>query len=486
MTTQPLNHSHRGSLQNWIAIPLFSAALLIPCFWQSRIQAADLSSHIYNAWLATQIRQGTAPGLSISPQSNNVLFDLMLDWLFLRVGPDWAQRVAVSVSVLVFGWGAILFIFRVAGRNWWFAAPSVAMLAYGFIFHMGLFNFYLSLGICLWYLAIIWRPGEKKNWRIQAYAAPLLILAWIAHPFPVAWAVATAAYTTAANVVQPHRRPLLLLLALTALVAARFVLTHRYLCNWSLDQAAFITGANQVALFGMKYVPTLAGLLLVWAVLLRNLIKRSGMSHLLSTIPFQLWLLSAAAVLLIPDRILLPQFGRPLGYIAERLSLTSALMLCAILAAAPATRLIKVALGSVAVLFFALLYTDHRDLNRMEDKLDIVVSHLPPAQRVVRPLPDQSLRLLCIHHDLDRACIGHCFSYANYEPSSRQFRIRAQPRNGIVLDSDADVDAVARGAYVMQTRDLPLYLVYQCGLNLRDLCSRQMHAGDTIAQRPAQ
>src|SRR5271156_1634597 len=153
--------------RDWIAIPLFSIALLIPCFWQSRIQSADLSSHIYNAWLASQIHQGRAPDLWIASQSNNVLFDLMLEWLLVRVGPDLAQRFAVSISVLVFGWGAVLFIFRVAGRNWWFAAPCVAMLAYGFIFHMGLFNFYLALGLCLWYLAISW----GKGWRVYVFAS---------------------------------------------------------------------------------------------------------------------------------------------------------------------------------------------------------------------------------------------------------------------------------------------------------------------------
>src|SRR5271170_1916391 len=116
---------HRG----WIAIPLFSVVLLIPCFWQSRIQSADLSSHVYNAWLASLIQQGAAPGLWIAPQSNNVLFDLMLDWLLVRVGPDLAQRLAVSISVLVFGWGGIRFIFRVAGRNWWVAALYVAMFS---------------------------------------------------------------------------------------------------------------------------------------------------------------------------------------------------------------------------------------------------------------------------------------------------------------------------------------------------------------------
>src|SRR5580698_3718321 len=231
-------------LRNWISIPLFSVALLIPCFWQSRIQSADLSSHIYNAWLASKIHQGTAPGLWISSQSNNVLFDLMLEWLLVKVGPSLAQRLAVSVSVLIFGWGAIRFIFSVAGSNWWFAAPCVAMFSYGFIFHMGFFNFYLSIGFCLWYLAIFWDCSHNKAWKIQLMATPILIVAWIAHPFPVVWTVGTAAYIALANSIQPRRRTTLLLPGLAALATTRFILTHRYAYSWSLDQATFITGAN--------------------------------------------------------------------------------------------------------------------------------------------------------------------------------------------------------------------------------------------------
>jgi hypothetical protein len=480
MTAKPSNHGNHGSLRNWIAIPLFSVVLLIPCFWQSRIQSADLSSHIYNAWLASQIRQRAAPGLWISSQSTNILFDLMLEWLLVREGPDLAQRLAVSASVLLFGWGAIRLIFRVAGRNWWFAAPCVAMLSYGFIFHMGFFNFYLSMGLCLWYLAIVW--GSGKTWRIQALAAPLLILAWLAHPFPVLWAVGTAAYVTLANRFQ-SRRPLLLLLALAALITVRYILTHRYAYSWSSDQAAFATGANQIALFGLKYVPPFVGLLLVWAALLHTLIKRQGMAHLLATVPFQLWLLNAAAVVLVPDRVLFPQFAQPLGYIAERLSLAAGLMMCAVVAAAPTTRLLRVALVSVAVLFFGLLYTDNRELNQLENRLDAAVTGLPPAQRVISSLRSQSLRSLCFHHDLDRACIGHCFSYANYEPSSRQFRIRALPGNQIVFNDYADVDAVAAGTYTVQPRDLPLYLVYPCGPDLRNVCTRPLQPGETSGNR---
>ena len=470
-------HGHKA--RNWIVIPLFSAVLLIPCFWQSRIQSADLSSHIYNAWLASQIQQGKAPGLWIASQATNLLFDLMLEWLLVRVGPEFAQRLAASVCVLIFGWGAIRFIFRVAGRNWWFAAPCVAMLAYGFIFHIGFFNFYLSMGLCLWYLAAI----LEESWRVRIMAMPLLLVAWMAHPFPVVWAAGTAAYITVAARVQPARRAPLLMFGLALLVASRYIFTHRYTNSWSLDQATFITGANQIALFGLKYVLPMAGLLLVWAALLHRLIKTQGLAQLLSTIPFQLWLLSAASVILIPDRILFPQFAQPFGYIAERLSLGAGLMLCAVLAAAPMPRLARVALVSVTLLFFGFLYADDLELNHLEDRLDAEVDQLSPGQRAINSLPDQSLRSLCIEHQLDRACIGHCFSYANYEPSSRQFRVRARPGNAIVLDNPADIQAIARGSYVVQPRDLPVYALDPCGSDFSELCSRPLQLGETVGKR---
>jgi len=240
----------------------------------------------------------------------------------------------------------------------------------------------------------------------------------------------------------------------------------------------FITGANQIALFGMKYVLAFAGLLLIWAMLLLSLIKRLGVKRLFSTVPFQLWLLNAAAMVLLPDRLLFPQFGRPLGYIAERLSLAAGVMMCAVLAAVPLTRPARIALLSVTILFFGLLYADDMRLNHKEDRLDAAVSALPSRQRVINFLPDQSLHSLCFHHDLDRACIGHCFSYANYEPSSGQFRIRAGPGNGIVLDDYGDVDAVAGGRYTVQQRDLPVYLVYPCGPDLREVCTRPLQVDE--------
>src|ERR1039457_1327506 len=84
-------------LRSPVAYLLASVLLLVPCYWQSRLQLGDLSSHIYNAWLAQLIESGRAPGLAIVHQTTNVLFDLILSGLFNTLGADAAQRISVSL-----------------------------------------------------------------------------------------------------------------------------------------------------------------------------------------------------------------------------------------------------------------------------------------------------------------------------------------------------------------------------------------------------
>lgn len=50
-------------------------------------------------------------------------------------------------------------------------------------------------------------------------------------------------------------------------------------------------------------------------------------------------------------------------------------------------------------------------------------------------------------HVVDRACIGRCCSYANYEPSTGQFRVHAEAGNPIVMADYADVYSVEMGIY---------------------------------------
>src|SRR5581483_3898532 len=61
-----------------LRVLLLSPLVLIPCFWHRRIEAGDLGSHLYNAWLAQLIAKGQAPGLYVVRQWNNVLADLSL------------------------------------------------------------------------------------------------------------------------------------------------------------------------------------------------------------------------------------------------------------------------------------------------------------------------------------------------------------------------------------------------------------------------
>lgn len=461
---------------NLIRVIVLSMLFLVPCLWQSRIQAGDLGSHVYNVWLASLISQGKVHGLWIASQSTNLLFDLELAWLARNFSLGTAQRIAVSVAVLIFIWGAIAFIFAAAGRNWWFATASVALLAYGFVYEIGFFNFYLSMGICLWYLAVFW----NGSWRRRIAITPLLALAWLAHPFPVVWAAGTAAYIAIAQRVRPRQRLLLLGLGLLVLVATNFILIRHYQCRWSWKQVVFVTGANQVVIYGTKYVFILAGLLFIWLVLLRQRVKQRGWAELILAIPGQLWLLNAAGVLLIPSAVNFPNYGLPFTYVSDRISLTVALMGCAVLASVTLRIHEKIALAALAIVFFSFLYVDTRELNRLEDGIDAVVANVPPGQRVIGSFPGWSMRVVPLQHALDRACIGRCFSYANYEPSSRQFRIRAQAGNAVVFDNYPDVEAVEEGRYVVKPRDLPLYEVFLCGPERRHVCLSSLQAGRVI------
>src|SRR5213082_1269451 len=95
---------------NSFIIVLISALILVPCFWHSRIQAGDLGSHVYNAWLAQLIEHHQISGLVLVRQWDNVLFDFLL----LRTGNVFgfvtAEKIVVCFAVLVFFWGCFSFL----------------------------------------------------------------------------------------------------------------------------------------------------------------------------------------------------------------------------------------------------------------------------------------------------------------------------------------------------------------------------------------
>jgi len=78
---------------------------------------------------------------------------------------------------------------------------------------------------------------------------------------------------------------------------------------------------------------------------------------------------------------------------------------------------------------------------------------------VIGGVIDAGLRADALTHMIDRVCVGRCYSYANYEPSTAQFRVRAAAKNPIVAFTYEDSWQMQTGSYVVRAGDLPLYQV---------------------------
>jgi len=348
------------------------------------------------------------------------------------------------------------------------------MLAYGQIFHAGFCNFHLAMGLSLWALALLWRATLGGSLA----AIPLLLLAATAHALPVAMALAAAGYVQLARKTPERRQPVLLAGTLALLLLLSLVLRAQFETYWAPQQAIGMTGADQVWLFGPKYFIVAAALFFLWSALF--LWRTPGP---LFSIPLQLYLLAAALVVLIPVRVFIPGFGHALVYISDRMSLAAAVAACLTVGTARPFWIEKAGLLLLAGLFFTFLYADTGALNRIEDQMAEAVRQVPPGSRVVHALAAPTGRLDPLTHMLERVCIGRCFSYANYEPSTAQFRVRAAPDNGIVLADYGDVFALRSGAYVVRERDVPLFQIDLCDEKTLTLCARTLRVGQPSGRK---
>jgi hypothetical protein len=332
---------------------------------------------------------------------------------------------------------------------------------------MGFFNFYLGLGFCFWALAAGWdlRP------RGLVVAAALLGLALVAHGLAVPWAAGVLAWRWAARRWE-SRRGLLFGLALAGIVAVRTAMAVSIQTRWDGDQPIYATGAFQLWVYGRPFLWAVVALGALWVVLIALRVRREGALAVFSSDLFLICALTAAGILLIPNAAWLASFNHPLVYIAERMSLALAVCLCALAAGAPRGAWQGYAAAAVALLFFVLLYPAELALNRFEDVEASLVTGLPQGARVVSSVEAPYIQVIALTHLLDRQCIGRCYSYSNYEPSSGQFRIRVTGPQNIVASTDAESSALQGGTYLVRPQDLPLYQVYadQYGqLHLRNL-----------------
>jgi hypothetical protein len=463
------------------AILAISIVMITPCLWHRRIEAGDLASHVYNAWLAQLIEKGQAPGLYIVRQWNNVLFDWALLHTANVVGFAAAEKIVVSLCVLIFFWGVFAFVAAVTGQPPWFLTPCIAMLVYGYSFNMGFLNYYLSLGLASFSLALLWRGRELERF-LGLILLPFVLLA---HPVGFLWLAGTALYLFLWTKLPSGWKLAAPAAALILLLGIHLYLVHqtRFPVDWVHDPFFLMNGVDQLTLYGQRYA-TLGWVALGFSMLcvvIDLIIRRTDTSFCQSLrLPAELYVIAVIAVALLPENLRPSISGGWIGLLASRLTAITAIFGLCVLGSLKPRKWHLAGFGACAIVFFAFLYKDTLVLNRMESSAERLVSTLPFGTRVIATIwapPDS--RVSFIGHIADRACIGHCFSYANYEPSSGQFRIRAHPGSPVVSASDDDTEDMQAGEYEVQDEDLPVMEVFQCDeKDLTKLCIRALASGE--------
>jgi hypothetical protein len=313
--------------QSKARILLLSVVLVIPCMWHRRIEAGDLPSHVYNAWLAQLIEKGQAPGLYIAKQWNNILFDVLLLRAANVVGIAAAEKIVVSICVLVFFWGVFAFICTLTGQPPWFLAPCVAMLAYGYSFTMGFMNYYLSLGLACFGLAILWR-GRGVDWVAGGLIAAL---AWLAHPIGFLWLLGMLAYAKVRARLLGWWKLALPLASATAFAAIRWyaALRPKLMADWDRGPFYLYNGADQLGLYGKRYF------FLAEAAFLFGLVcvavdfyvrRREGAFWKPFELPFELYVVAFCATALLPENLRPSIYGGWIGLLGSRLTTISAIL----------------------------------------------------------------------------------------------------------------------------------------------------------------
>jgi hypothetical protein len=455
---------------------LVSVLLLAPCFWHRHIEAGDLGSHVYNAWLAQLIHQGKAPGLYIVTQWKNVLFDLVLFYSAKVFGLAAAERIAVSFCVLIFLWGLFALMKAVSSRFPWFLFPCVAMLTYGYIFHMGFMNYYLSLGLACIGLSLAWNP-RKNGLLFAALLTPLMLLA---HPLGFLWFLGTAAYRLLWLKLPGRLKLMLPAGAISLCLAVRWFVAHHpgYEVEWREAPLWRLTGADQFYVFGERYsyfsiAIALLALLSTALAVFRS--PRSADFWKGRRLLLELYLVSFCCIALLPENLHTDPTGGWIGALATRLTLVTAIFALCWLASLRLGLWQLLAYSAVAAVFFAFLYQDTAFLNRMEANAERITYQLPFGTRTLSTIFAPNTYRTIYLHIPDRACIGHCFLVSNYEPSTHQFRIRVQQGSPVVTASVDDSEDMQSGTFDVQEEDLPLKQIYQCdAADLTRICIRDL------------
>ncbi len=464
----------------WRRAILVSAALLIPCFWQRHIQAGDLASHVYNAWLAQLVGEGRAPGVYTIWQWQNVLVDLMLLKLGVLFGFRVAEKIVVSLCVLAFFWGVFTLIAVAARKRPWSLAPGLAMLAYGYVFYMGFMNYYLSLGLACFGLAALWH-GERRGILLAAVLAPLALLA---HPLGFLWLLAAGTY----RLLWPRMRgweewlPPAAAIGIGLLVRWMLARHPEFQPDWPDTPFFRWNGADQFWVFRpATWYVSLAMIVFVIVATLLDLFpwqRGNGKAKERRLFP-EFYAVSFCLTSLLPENLRPDANAGWIGLLVTRLTLISAIFLFCWLGTLRPRKWHFFALAACAAVYFTFVYRDTRMANQLEENAENLTRELPMGTRVLATIFEPSDYRMVTLHVVDRACIGHCFLYSNYEAATKQFRLRVQGGSPVAVASTDDSEDMQSGSYDVQDEDLPLKQIYQCdAADWTKLCIRDLKSGE--------
>ena len=453
-----------------------SAILLIPIYWHRRIEAGDLASHVYNAWLVHLIHRGQAPGLWIAQQWNNILFDVILSGFGDIFGLRVAERIAVSCAVMIFFWGAFALIAAATRRTPWVLSPVIAIFTYGWTFEMGLMNYYISLGLSFFALAAFWRSAGRRR-LIPFVLVPFI---WMAHPLGVIWLFGSAGYIILAEIMRPRHQGFLLMAAGAFLIIVRVFLTSNYRVGWPDKPFFLYNGADQLVLFGSRYYLP-AGLFIafaLWALAIdASSDERVSNFWPVYRLPLELYGVVGMASVVLPSSVALPHFNAPISLLTQRLSSLLGILACCILGTMKPRKWHLMGYTLSAAIFFFYLYQDTGIVNQMEEQVERSVATLPPGRQVLSTIRPPAGSRIVIQHIVDRACIGHCFSFENFEPDTGLFRVRAMPGNTIVVTTTPISPTEQSHKNAVQSIVPPAFEIYLCGAGMSNVCVRELSSG---------
>ena len=337
----------------------------------------------------------------------------------------------------------------------------------------------MSLGLAFFAVALVWR-GNRADWIVAAILAVFVLLA---HPLGFVCLIGLAAYFRLADALQGWVRWALFASAFLVVLLVHYYILRLRTAYWHTKDFYLMNGADQLVLFQARYMK------LAWAVVAFGIICfaygalrewKAASDKWAFRVPLELWAVLLFTAAMIPEVMWFSKDPMPFALAISRLtSVTAVLGLCMLGSVKP--RLWHLAgLAILASVFFVWTYQDTATLNDMERQVETMVSTLPSGRRVLETINSRKdSRLWFINHMVDRACIGKCFTYSNYEPPAGQFRIRVNPGSPIVTASVLDSADMEDGFYVVRQQDLPMNQIYQCDENdLSKLCIRELSAGE--------